>query len=108
MTDEQVVERTSRAIEIARRAWDNAHRDGPRNPMTRAAAIPATGILAAAVLPWLDGEDDDASVRHVERAISLARRAWQQGRQEPPGNPIAATAEKSVIGIIAAGILNAE
>ena len=42
----------------------------------------------------------------VEEAIAVARKAWELTHRDPPGNPIAATAERSVIGILAAGILN--
>jgi hypothetical protein len=72
--------------------------------MTRTAAIPATGVLAAALLGRLD-EDDGALVASATRAIVAARRAWQLTHDRSPGNPIAATAEEAVVGILAAGLL---
>ena len=103
--ESELTQLTKRAIEIATKAWDEAHRGLPTNLMTRAAAIPATGILAAAVMNQLD-EDDQAIIQRTEEAIRVARRAWELTSSEPPGNPIAQVAGKSVIGIIAAGILN--
>ena len=105
MSDEQLVESTRRAVEIAESAWKQVYRGLPSNPMTRTAAIPATGILAAALLDQMD--DEDAVLRdRAERAIRAAREAWELTHVETPGNPIAATAARSVIGILAAGILN--
>jgi hypothetical protein len=104
MQDEQAVQAAARAIEAARKAWDSAHRDRGSNPMARTAAIPATGILAAAMLDQPEG-DVDALAAQAERAVAIARRAWELTHRDPPGNPIAATAEKSVIGIVAAGVM---
>ncbi len=103
MRDEEVVEVVARAIEAAHRAWDHAHRDTTSSPMARTAAIPATGIMAAAILDDPEGEARDPAAE-AERAIRIARRAWELTHRDPPGNPIAATAEKSVIGIVAAGV----
>jgi hypothetical protein len=104
MKDEEAVEAAVRALEAARKAWDAAHRDRGSNPMTRTAAIPGTGILAAAILDQPDCDVETLTVQ-AERAVSIARRAWDLTHRDPPGNPIAATAEKSVIGIVAAGVL---
>ena len=105
MSDEQIVATTRRALEIAEAAWRQAFDGLPSNPMTRTAAIPAIGILAATLLDQLD--DDDAAVRQrVEQAIHASRQAWELTHVESPGNPMAATASRSVIGILAAGILN--
>ena len=104
MKDEEAVEAAVRAIETAREARDNAHRDRGSNPMTRTARIPGTGILAAAILDQPECDTEDLTAQ-TERAVVIARRAWERTHREPPGNPIAATAEKSVIGIVAAGVL---
>lgn len=103
MKDEDVVEVAARALEAAHRAWHRAHRDATSSPMARTAAIPATGIIAAAILDDPAGEAGDPSP-DAERAVRIARRAWERTHRDPPGNPIAATAEKSVIGIVAAGV----
>jgi hypothetical protein len=103
MDDDARTRQVARVVEIARRAWDAAHRGLPSNPMTRAAAIPATGAMAAALL-GKTGEDGELVAR-AERAVVVARRAWQQSHAESSGNPIAMTAERSVIGILAAAIL---
>jgi hypothetical protein len=107
MDDDKLLARLSRAVETADKAWANAHRGLPKNPMTRTAAIPATGILAATLLDQIDG-DPDRMLAKVERAILIARRAWERTHHQSAGNPMAATAEKSVIGILAAGILKYE
>lgn len=107
MTDERILDLMSRAIETAGKAWTNTHRGMGKNPMTRTAAIPATGILAATLLEQIEDEPDRVLAR-AERAILIARRAWERTHRESPGNPMAATAEKSVIGILAAGILKYE
>lgn len=104
MSDEAIVRDTVRAIETARAAWERANRDLPQNPMTRTAAIPATGILAAAMLDEPDADADELAGL-AEQAVAIARRAWERTHVESPGNPIAATAERSVIGIVAAGVL---
>jgi hypothetical protein len=104
MKDEEAVQAAVRAIEAAHEAWDNAHRDRGSNPMTRTAAIPGTGILAAAILDQ-PGCEPELLTAQAERAVAIARRAWDLTHRDPPGNPIAATAEKSVIGIVAAGVL---
>jgi len=108
MDEDGTIRRLGRALELADRAWNNTHRGLPSNPMTRAAAIPATGILAAAVLDQMDpaGADDAEIQSRIETAITVARHAWELTHRETPGNPIAATAARSVIGILAAGILN--
>jgi hypothetical protein len=107
MDDDKLLAHLSRAIETADKAWSNAHRGLPKNPMTRTAAIPAAGILAATLLDQIDA-DPDRVLRRVERAIVIARRAWERTHHQTAGNPMAATAEKSVIGILAAGILKYE
>ena len=104
MKDEEAVEAAVRAIEAAQKAWDRAHRDRGSNPMTRTAAIPGTGILAAAFLDHPGGDVEEMAAL-AERSVAIARRAWDLTHRDPPGNPIAATAEKSVIGIVAAGVL---
>ena len=107
MSDERTLDLMSRAIEIAGRAWTNTHRGLGKNPMTTTAAIPATGILAATLLEQIEGDPDRVLAR-AERAILIARRAWERTHRDSPGNPMAATAAKSVIGILAAGILKYE
>jgi len=107
MDDDKILDHLSRAIETADRAWSNPHQGLPKNPMTRTAAIPATGILAATLLDQIDTEPERVLSR-VERAIVIARRAWERTHHQTAGNPMAATAEKSVIGILAAGILKYE
>jgi hypothetical protein len=104
MQDERAVQAAVKAIEAAGRAWQRAHRDLGSSPMSRTAAIPATGILAAAILDEPE-EHAEALTARAERAVAIARRAWEITHRDPPGNPIAATAEKSVIGIVAAGVL---
>lgn len=106
MDEERMTRDLTRAIGLAQEAWKEAHRGLPSNPMSRAAAIPAAGVLAAALLPQM-GEDDTGLAHRARRAIAIARRAWQQTHAETGGNPIAATAEKSVIGILAAAVLAA-
>ena len=103
MDERQMVERARKAIEVAEAAWTEAHRGLPRNPMTKTAAIPGTGILAAAVMDQIGEDDSDLQVR-VERAIVMARHAWELSHVEAPGNPLAVTAQRSVIGIIAATV----
>lgn len=107
MEDERILDLLGRAIETADRAWTETHRGLPKNPMTRTAAIPATGILAATLLDQIEDHPDRVLAR-AERAIRVARRAWERTHHESAGNPMAATAEKSVIGILAAGILKYE
>jgi hypothetical protein len=104
MDETKLVERTRKAIEVAEAAWTEAHRGLPRNPMTKTAAIPGTGILAAAVMNQI-GEDNSDLQRRIERAVVMARHAWEASHVEAPGNPLAVTAQRSVVGIIAAGIL---
>jgi hypothetical protein len=105
MDEERMAERMARAVVVAQAAWTDANRGLPSNPMTRAAAIPATGVLAAALLAHLDLDDATLTAR-ARQAVGIARRAWQKTHIESGGNPIAATAEKSVIGILAAAILS--
>ncbi len=107
MSDERILFLVSRAIDTAGKAWANTHRGLPKNPMTRTAAIPATGILATTLLEQIE-DDPDRVLARTERAILIARRAWECTHRESPGNPMAATAEKTVIGILAAGILKYE
>lgn len=108
MDDAVTLERTERCLRAARLAWTRAHRGLPGSPMAQAAGIPATGAIAAALLQAVDCLDDAALAGRAERAIRLARQAWERTHPDTPGNPIAATAQKSVVGIIAAGILNDE
>ena len=107
MHEEQMTRLVVRAIEVSRTAWDRAHEGLPSSMMTRSASIPATGILAVTLLEQLD-EDDATLAARAETAIRIARRAWEQTHRELPGNPIAMTATRSVVGILAAGILNHE
>ena len=107
MHEEQMTRMVKRAIRVSQTAWDRAHEGLPSNVMTRSASIPATGILAVTLLEQLD-EDDATITARAEAAIRIARRAWEQTHREPPGNPIATTATRSVVGILAAGILNHE
>ncbi len=104
MEDEQALQAAVEAIEVASRAWGNTRHGKSSRPLDRAAAIPATGILAAAILDRPD-EDLASLTAETERALAIAQRAWEKTHRSSPGNPIAATAEKSVIGILAAGIL---
>lgn len=106
MHEEQMTRRLERAIRVASDAWDRAHEGLPGTVMTRSAAIPATGILAATLLAQLDDHDDATLTARVEKAIRVARRAWERTHGDPPGNPIAMTATRSVVGILAAGILD--
>ncbi len=106
MDQDKLTDLTQKALEISKAAWDNAHAGLPSNPMTKAAAIPAAGILAASILNEIEKRDAAELTERVEEAIAIARKAWALTHRQPPGNPIAATAERSVIGIIAAGILN--
>jgi len=105
MDEERMTERTARALRLAQAAWEHAHRGLSASLVSRTAAIPATGVLAAALLSRLD-EDDPTITARAEQAILIARRAWERTHLETSGNPIAMTAEKSVIGILAAGILS--
>lgn len=106
MDEERMTDDLARAVAVAQAAWTEANRGLPSNPMTRAAAIPATGVLAAALLGQMDADDASLTAR-VRQAIGIARRAWQRTHKESGGNPIAATAEKSVVGILAAAVLSA-
>ena len=103
MPEREIVELTVRALETARAAWESANADLPPNPMTRTAAIPAVGILAAAILD--EGLAPEQARELAERAVAIARQAWDRTHPDPPGNPIATTAARSVIGIVAAGVL---
>jgi hypothetical protein len=102
--DERFEDEAVRAIGLAREAWERALRDLPSSPMSRTAAVPATGVLAAAIL-----DEPQADARELaaltDRAIAIARRAWERTHPEPPGNPIASVAERAVVGIVAAGVL---
>ena len=106
MSEMQETELIEKAIETASAAWSEAHRGLASNPMTRTAAIPAIGVVAAAILTRLAHGEGEAKAAAVE-AISTARRAWERCSLEVPANPMAKTAEKAAIGILAAGILNA-
>ncbi len=106
MDQNELTDLTQKALEISKAAWDQAHQGLPSNPMTKAAAIPAAGILAASILSEVEKRDAAELTQRVHEAIEIARKAWALTHRQPPGNPIAATAERSVIGIIAAGILN--
>ena len=105
MDVDRMTEQTARALRLAQAAWEHAHRGLPQNLLTRTAAIPAAGVLAAALLNRLH-EDDATLTARAEQAILVARRAWERTHFETSGNPIAMTGEKSVIGILAAGILS--
>ena len=39
--------------------------------------------------------------------VQLTTKAWERSKLEIPSNPMAKTAEKSAVGILAAGLLNA-
>jgi hypothetical protein len=106
MSETHATDVVEKAIETASAAWTEAHRGLPANPMTRTAAIPAIGIIAASILTRFADGEDDAAAAAVE-AIATARQAWERSSLEIPSNPMAKTAEKAAIGIIAAGILNA-
>jgi hypothetical protein len=73
--------------------------------MTRTAAIPAVGALAAAILSRLPA-DDDAITETTYNAILMARNALQEFGGDAPSNPMARTAERAAVGVIAAGIVN--
>jgi len=105
MDERAMTDRVRRAIEDARRAWTQANQGLPSNPMTKTAEIPAVGAIAASILnrPSLS---DEEIVDTARQAIVMARRAWEQSGADAPSNPIARTAERAVIGILAAGILN--
>ena len=105
MDERAMMDLVKRAIADARDAWARAHRGLPANPMTRTAAIPAVGILAASILNRLP-MDDEAVTELARKAIEVARRAWEESDEDAPSNPMARTAEKAAIGIVAAGILN--
>ena len=105
MDEREMMDLVERAIRNARAAWSRAHQGLPTNPMTRTAAIPAVGILAAAILNRLP-MDDELITETARRAIVMARNAWQQAGEGAPSNPMARTAEKAAIGVVAAGIVN--
>ncbi len=105
MDEQAMTDLVKRAIGDARDAWARAHRGLSTNPMTRTAAIPAIGILAASILNRLP-MDDEAVTELARKAIEMARRAWEECGENAPSNPMARTAEKAAIGIVAAGILN--
>jgi hypothetical protein len=105
MDDTQRTARLERAVRIAREAWRQAH-GGAVNPMTQTAAIPAVGALAAALLARLDGDDDAALEQATLDAIRVAQAAWARTAEDVASNPIARTAEKAVIGILSAVLLN--
>ena len=105
MDDREMMEIVERAIRNARTAWTRANQGLPTNPMTRTAAIPAVGILAAAILNRLPADDEEIT-ETARKAIVMARAAWQRTGEDTPSNPMARTAEKAAIGIVAAGIVN--
>jgi hypothetical protein len=105
MNERDMNELVERAIRNAKRAWTRAHEGLPTNPMTRTAAIPAVGALAAAILSRLPA-DDEAITDAAHKAILMARRAMQEIGGDAPSNPMARTAEKAAVGVIAAGIVN--
>ena len=105
MTEREMKELVDRAIRSARTAWSRAHEGLPTNPMTRTAAIPAVGALAAAILARLPA-DDEAITETAYNAILMARRALQEFGGDAPSNPMARTAERAAVGVIAAGIVN--
>jgi hypothetical protein len=105
MEQREMKDLVERAIRNARIAWSRAHRGLPSNPMTRTAAIPAVGTLAAAILNRMP-MDDEAITQVASDAIAMARDAWVDAGADTPSNPMARTAEKAAIGIVAAGIIN--
>ena len=105
MDERAMTDLVKRAIGDARDAWARAHRGLSVNPMARMAAIPAIGIIAASILNRLP-MDDEAITEQARKAIEMARRAWEESGEDAPSNPMARTAEKAAIGIVAAGILN--
>jgi len=105
MDEQAMTDLVKRAIDDARDAWSQAHQGMPSNPMTKTAAIPAIGIIAASILNRLHSSDEEITDT-ARKAIVTARRAWEQSAADTPSNPMARTAEKTVIGILAAGILN--
>lgn len=92
----------------ARRAWDRAYAGTSSNPMTQTAAIPAVGALAAALLDRVDEADEETLTSAAVAAIRTARGAWERTADDVASNPMARTAERAVIGILAAGLLNHE
>mgnify|MGYP000612114099 CR=1 FL=1 len=87
MDDEKLLARLARAVETADKAWTNAHRGLPKNPMTRTAAIPAAGILFQANL-WPHAVD--LALVALLGAPRAAEREGDQQRQpqsSPHGQP---------------------
>jgi hypothetical protein len=76
--------------------------------MTQTAAIPAMGALAAALLDRVEECSDEALVAVAVAALRVARSGWEHVAEDVASNPMARTAEKAVIGILAAGVLNHE
>jgi hypothetical protein len=105
MNEREMKDLVERAIRSAQTAWARAHEGLPTNPMTRTAAIPAVGALAAAILSRLPA-DDDAITETAYKAILMARRAMQDLGGDAPSNPMARTAERAAVGVVAAGIVN--
>ena len=105
MDEREMKELVERAIRNAQTAWSRAHEGLPTNPMTRTAAIPAVGALAAAILSRLPA-DDEAITEAAYKAILMARRALQDHGGDAPSNPMARTAERAAVGVVAAGIVN--
>jgi len=105
MEQQDVMDAVTKAIRSAREGWARAHHGMPTNPMTRAAAIPAIGTIAASMMNR--PETDEAELAEMaERAVAIARLAWEHAGERPPAGPMARTAEKTAIGIVAAGILS--
>jgi hypothetical protein len=105
MNEREMKGLVERAIRNAQTAWSRAHEGLPTNPMTRTAAIPAVGALAAAILSRLPA-DDEAITEVAYKAILMARRAMQEHGGDAPSNPMARTAERAAVGVVAAGIVN--
>jgi len=105
MNEREMQGLVDRAIRSAQAAWSRAHEGLPTNPMTRTAAIPAVGALAAAILSRLPA-DDEAVTEAAYQAILMARRALQEHGGDAPSNPMARTAERAAVGAVAAGIVN--
>jgi hypothetical protein len=101
---------TRRALEIARTAWREAHRGLPNPPMTRSADVIAVAAIAASLLARLDdraaGAEAPELAAEAGEAIRVARAVAQQLGEPAPGNPMMRAAEKSAVGILAAGLLN--
>jgi hypothetical protein len=105
MEQQDVMDAVTRAIRSAREGWARAHHGMPSNPMTRAAAIPAIGTIAASMMNRPE-EDEEALTEMAARAVAIAKLAWEHSGERGAAGPMARTAEKTAVGIIAAGILS--